>query len=328
LVKDVDKATAVVSDTVTYSVTLSNTDAITKTFLLTDALPGLSTYVPGSATGGLVHDLKGNRMTWTGDLGPTGAGIEMIESASPFGYVSLAGLGRMPFPLPPDKDDGAWLIDGLDFTYCGQHYTKTIWSINGTVEVGTDSASAASAANTRLPTADSINNLLAPWWTDLDLTSGGNWYLEPYTSGGQAWYVFEWEDVPRYGEPTSLATFQIWIGVGTDDIWFVYGPSGVTGVDGTVGAENADGTIGDTYYFDGTGTYPSFGVNLKVECRMSGAAPQAFSFQVQPVLPGTMILNEIEVSDGSTTHTAWAATEIQGDRPRRVYLPVIMRSSP
>jgi hypothetical protein len=98
--------------------------------------------------------------------------------------------------------------------------------------------------------------VLAPWWTDLNLGAGGNWYAATLAAGPDTYVVFEWENVPRFGDLSSTFTFQIWLQQGTDNIWFVYdGFSGDTS-DGTVGAENSDGTLGDTVYFDGVGTLP------------------------------------------------------------------------
>jgi hypothetical protein len=106
--------------------------------------------------------------------------------------------------------------------------------------------------------------LLAPWWTDLNLGAGGNWYLGALTDGVSTWDVFEWENAPRFGDAGSTFSFQIWLERGTDNIHFTFGPFvGDTG-DGTVGAENGDGTVGDTWYFDGTGTLPWGGGDLGV----------------------------------------------------------------
>ncbi|MCZ7671220.1 MAG: hypothetical protein M5U34_30830 [Chloroflexi bacterium] len=64
--------------------------------------------------------------------------------------------------------------------------------------------------------------MLAPFWTDLDPAAGGNLYAALLSlSSGDAWIVFEWEDVPAYDgdhapgcggecEPNAY-TFQVWI---------------------------------------------------------------------------------------------------------------------
>ena len=123
---------------------------------------------------------------------------------------------------------------------------------------------ASSATNQNLPDSAIPNNVLAPWWTDLNLGAGGNWYIGALSDGVSVWDIFEWENIPRFGDNSSTFSFQIWLEQGSDNIHFTYGGfSGNTG-DGTTGAENADGTVGDTEYFDGAGTLPWGGPDLQV----------------------------------------------------------------
>ena len=56
-----------------------------------------------------------------------------------FGYMPLASFGVTPMALPGDSDDGGWIISGFDIDYMGQNYTNGIWSVNGTLELGTTS---------------------------------------------------------------------------------------------------------------------------------------------------------------------------------------------
>ena len=162
------------------------------------------------------------------------------------------------------KDDGGFLISGLDIDYLGQNYTSAIWSVNGTLELGTASGVASSFQNQNLPDPALPNNVLSPWWTDLNLGAGGNWYLGALSDGVRVWNIFEWENIPRFGDNSSTFTFQIWLQRGTDKIWFIYDASSGDTLDGTTGAENEDGTAGDTTYFDGAGTLPWGGSDLKV----------------------------------------------------------------
>ena len=161
-------------------------------------------------------------------------------------------------------DDGGWLLNVPAFEYLNETYSSVIWSVNGTVEVGTASGLAASASNLALPNPSLPNNLLAPWWTDLDLSAGGNWYVAVLNAGPNQYTVYEWANVPRFGDGSSTFSFQIWVQNGTDNIWYAYGPWAGNTADGTVGAENGDGTVGDTVYFEGAGTLPWGGSGLQV----------------------------------------------------------------
>jgi uncharacterized repeat protein (TIGR01451 family) len=310
LIKEVDLAEVLPGDNLEYTITLNNLHPDETTFTVTDVIPDNSAYVAGSATGGLVYDPATDTLSWTGDLG--GRLLEVNEGVSPFGYFSLASLGVTPFPLPANADEGAWIVSGFDFFYLGDHYTQVIWSINGTVEAGTASLMAASWDNQELPDPTLPNNILAPWWTDLDLTDSGNWYLAVLSAGANTYYVFEWEDAPLwdgYANP-AIFTFQIWIQVGTDNIWFVYDDMDTALWPwGTVGAEDSAGILGMSYYYDGDGTAPSSATDLAVETVSS--PPAVFTFEVTATGErGDLIVNEVVADDGLLAEKAWVASKI------------------
>ena len=258
--KSCDPGTIEEGDATTCTITIENTVLGDANVSLTDRLPRQLRLVPGSVVGA---DQNGNGIAFSGTLGAAGAPVVDVAEdpfAVGFGYLSLADLGVSPFQLPGNADDGGWILTGaaINFNYLGQHYDSVIWSVNGTLELGDSSGTAASASNVQLPSTAIPNNLLAAWWTDLDLTNAGNWYVAVLTDGVNDWTVFEWENVPRFGDASSTATFQIWLQIGTDIIWYAYDTFVGNTSDGTVGAEDPSGTIGDTYYYGegGVGTLP------------------------------------------------------------------------
>jgi subtilisin family serine protease len=210
--------------------------------------------------------LGDHKLAWDGTL--FGAGLpvlDVVASSPPFGFFPLASLGVTPFGCPSNCDDGGFILNVPAFTYLGDTYSSVIWSVNGTVEVGTASGLATSFANQNFPNPSLPNNLLAPWWTDLNLGAGGNWYVGVLGAGPNQYTVYEWANVPRFGDAGSTFSFQIWVQNGpSGNIWFAYDVfSGDTG-DGTVGAENADGTVGESYYYDGAGSLPWGSSGLQV----------------------------------------------------------------
>lgn len=321
---DVDSLTKNVSSTavangeiVEYTIEVQNTSTAPATFNLVDPLPENATYVEGSVTGGLTYNqfADGSELlSWSGELGPSGIALtpDLV-----IGYLSLSSLGVPPFQLPSNCDDGGFLITGLDMVYLGQSYDNAIWSVNGTIEPGSASGLLASASNTSLPSPTPPNNLIAPWWTDLNLCDGGNWYLAGLTDGVNDFTVFEWENVPRFDDLDSRATFQIWILDGTDLVWFAYPENAFTGdtTDGTIGVENSDGTAGAQLYFDGDGTLPDGSADYVIDFFQSD--PAVLTYQV--VANGDL-LNEATLTGGPETVTAWAFTEVVNFTS---YLPVI-----
>jgi hypothetical protein len=165
------------------------------------------------------------------------------------------------------------------FTYGGESYTRLGVSSNGIVIVGgAASAADATPTNQNLPNATAPNNVLAPFWTDLNPAAAGGVRIGVLSDGADGWIIVDWTGVREFSL-NRTNSFQVWIGVDGDahpgqDISFTYGPIGGTG-DGsrlTVGAENRLGNRGENYYFDGTfnnvadgsGTIPSSGTQLVV----------------------------------------------------------------
>ena len=209
-----------------------------------------------------------------GASGEAQADINVTESPAPLGYWSLGSRSHpvQPFALPDDCDNGRLFLDVPEFGFNGNRYSSVIWSVNGTLELGTASGLASAAANVQLPDSTLPNNLLAPLWTDLNLCDGGNWYfvvqsIDVSDDRADDYLLFEWENVPLFGDPSAYS-FQVWIGIRTGYVYFTYGRIDSTSIAMTVGAENETGTDGHSYYYVGgvtpEGTPPAVGVDLKV----------------------------------------------------------------
>ncbi|NEZ02621.1 S8 family serine peptidase [Wenzhouxiangella sp. XN201] len=308
--KTVDVDTAEPGDTVNYTLTAAPFTA--GTYTLSDQLPEGVTYVADSATHGLVYDAGDRTLDWSGAL--TGADLR-LEAADPGAYLSLAGLGVTPFTVPSNCDDGGFFVDVPTFSYLGNAYSRVIFSVNGTVEVGDASSMAASFQNEELPNPDEPNNVLAPLWSDLSLCSGGNWYAASLNSG--EFIVFEWEAVPlsnfwvtEFPELASVHfTFQVWIETATGDIWFAYGDMNWGAWPfGTVAAENSTGELGESYFFDGEGTRPETDDTIDVVAQLD---QQMMSYQVtvdgDPL--GTMVNEVLLTNDGDVSIRAWSSFE-------------------
>jgi len=159
------------------------------------------------------------------------------------------------------------------FDYAGQTWSNLGVVSNGYVVVGGGTSADVLPVNTSLPDLSAPGNILAPFWTDLDLSTAGGLRIGTLTDGADTWIVVDWEKVPTFNEPSELNSFEVWIGLNTDahpgeDISFAYNPVG-NGDGGhlTVGAQDVSHTVGDTYYYNGTGTAPVHGTQLRVTTR-------------------------------------------------------------
>ena len=210
---DTDCSQALVPSRVrtTCLITVTNNSLLDTTIVLTDPVPERLLVTPGSVSGAT---LEGALVRFEGSLAGAVPALRLAGEPPLYGYVPLADFGVAPAPCPDNCDDGGFLVSGLDFVYQDIHYDQAIWSVDGTLELGTSSGVAASGANTPLPNPALPNNLLAPWWTDLDLSAGGHWYAGRLADGDRVYDVFEWRDVPRYKDKDSTATFQNLAGAG------------------------------------------------------------------------------------------------------------------
>jgi subtilisin family serine protease len=169
-----------------------------------------------------------------------------VPSVAPLGfegYFSLEGLG---VPGIPVGDEEVLNFDVPRFFYGGVPYTRIGVDTNGYVVVGGGSADDNECCDLPAgPSPDRPNNILAPFWTDLDGSSSDGLFVAELTDGADNWIVVEYQ--LNVVGTTDLRTFQVWIGVnGVEDISYSYLPADLpfadpNGQDFLVGAENVLG---------------------------------------------------------------------------------------
>jgi hypothetical protein len=174
---------------------------------------------------------------------------------SPAGYLPLDAFGTVPTPI---GDEQIVPFNVPAFTYGDRSYTKIGVDSNGYLVVG-DSGVADNKCCDLEPLGDPHrpNNVLAPFWTDLDGGGRPGVYVNVLTDGVSDWIVVEWR-VNAFGTNT-LKVFQTWIGTnGTEDVTFTYDPANLptapAGQDLLVGAENVEGAGTSTLAFNAVPT--------------------------------------------------------------------------
>jgi len=212
---------------------------------------------------------QGNGFRWSGTLTPALApSIDSITpGGSPAGYLPLSGFGITPIAGMGDETIVNFNVPA--FLYGSEVYTSIAVDSNGYVVVGGGTGEDNDCCSPQtFPDPTRPNNVLAPYWTDLNPATGGAVRAGTLTDGVTTWFIVDWEAVDTFGQPASASSFQIWIQLGaTEGAWFTYGALSAPSSDGlTVGAENRDGTSG---------------VNL-------GAAPTAVDYTIttSPPAPG------------------------------------------
>jgi len=162
------------------------------------------------------------------------------------GFLPLSLFGIAPTAI---GDEDLTTFNVPDFVYNGITYNSVTIDSNGYMFPGSDDSNENNncCSITPIPDPAKPNNVLAPFWTDLNGTGAAGLYVGTLTDGVDSWLVVEWS-VFDFGT-TTARHFQVWIGVnGTQDIVFAYDAGSITtlpsGQDMVVGAENVNGTGG------------------------------------------------------------------------------------
>lgn len=257
---------------------------------LTDNLPSKLQLVPGSVVGATPN---GNGVVFNGLL-PASAppDVSIAPGPSPAGgYLPLSLFG-IP-PVGGVTDDSITNFNVPAFQYAGETYTRVGFSSNGYVVVGGGTGADNTINNQNFPNPNAPNNVLAPFWTDLNPAAAGALRIGTLTDGSDTWIVLDWEAVREFSLP-RLNSFQIWIGVNSDanpaeDISYAYGTIQGNGDGGfmSTGAENKFGNRGQSYYYNGTGTLPSNGTQLRVTTVAGAVSTRVITFQAKGVNTGS-----------------------------------------
>lgn len=313
------------------TITASNTTNRDIGVLIRDSVPASLQVISDTVTGATLNAAT-NELTYASVIsGVLPATIEVISDTSGTlpGYLPLASLGIAPSSCSNLCDDVAITYIAPAFTYNGQTYDRVTMVTNGYLGIG--SGTDVRVINQSFPEPDLPNNVIAPYWTDLDLDGtdaddrgAGTWSAAYVTFAGDptVWFVGEWTNAARYNvDPAeSSHTFQVWIEGGGERIYMAYGPN--TGPEDslTVGAENEDGTVGDNYYVDtsrdgdpnGSGTLPVEGDLLQVLVTPEQQQSHTISFSATGTAPGTYVntarLNALTIR-GTVVATATVTVE-------------------
>jgi hypothetical protein len=169
----------------------------------------------------------------------------IAPGASVAGFIPLSAFGVTPIAI---GDEEIVNFGVPAFVYNGESYASIGVDSNGYIVVGGGTAEDNNCCNlVPIPNPARPNNVLAPFWTDLDGTGAPGILVATLTDGVDTWIVVEWQ-VNVFGT-TSNRHFQVWIGVnGVQDISFAYDPAALPadpgGQDFLVGVENENGSGG------------------------------------------------------------------------------------
>lgn len=152
----------------------------------------------------------------------------------------------------------------FSFSFYGNEYDDFYLNSNGTISFG---GHVEDTVNRRIPVFDSSNNLIAPFWDNLD--SGGVIYV----AGNENRIVIQFQDIKINGHPLDSITFQVVIQK-NGDIIFYYKNGFNSALDhATVGIENESGTDGLEIAFDTSYLHDSMAVRISTQPKWLSISP-------------------------------------------------------
>jgi hypothetical protein len=213
----------------------------------------------GNASGVSITNISASASTMTATLsisGPLtcGGGLYTMNPNAPYCYIPDANnliTAWVGGGIYPPEDEGYFDLSlvGFDFQFYRTPVTSVRISTNGYVTFGTYDTY---WDNLPIPNAALPNAIIAPFWTDLDLTGltpgrGVRWRF--YGTAPNRYLVIEWYQVPSYDYKSETYSFEIILYESTDRIKLQYldvdsGTPYDFGAYSTVGIENFDGTAG------------------------------------------------------------------------------------
>ena len=168
--------------------------------------------------------------------GPDAFGYTWIDSDEPGGpeyeWVEINFCG-IPIGSGDDSNEGPFEI-GFPFYFYGNEYNAIRVCTNGFLSF---TSTATSYTNQPIPSSGDPDAILAPFWTDLNPTNGGQMYYFPWGDK----FVVQWDGVPHYSNG-GPETFQVVL-YPDGDIVFNYKIVD-TGNAVSVGIENENGSDG------------------------------------------------------------------------------------
>jgi hypothetical protein len=237
-------------------------------------------------------------------LAGTRPGVPSVAPGTIAGeWISLPDAGITPDPI---GDEEIINYNVPQFVYNGVRYSSVGVDSNGYLIAGGGTADDNQCCDLPDQIGDPTkpNNILAPFWTDLDGTGTPGILATVRSDGTSDWIVIEWQ-VNVFGT-TSNRHFQVWIGLGDEqDITFAYDPAALPAAPGDqpflVGAENQVGDGGGlpagtlpTRDLRVTSTAPTPGGTASYTVKIRGVLPgdgKVTTSMTSPIVPGTTVVS-------------------------------------
>lgn len=196
-----------------------------------------------------------------GSGGPDAFGYHWLDSDEPggptFAWVDISGIGT---PLTLLDDDYAEVPLPFQFPFYGFNRPFVKICSNGYLTFGLDGTD---FSNDPIPTSLDPNDFIAPFWDDLNPSTGGT--IHYYHDVASNRFIVQYTAVPRYGDPASVMTFQVLL---SPDGTILYQYLDMTGElsSATIGIEDYNGAVGLQVVFNASYVHNNLAVLIQDGC--------------------------------------------------------------
>jgi hypothetical protein len=246
--------------------------------------------------------------------GPDAFGYRFEDSDQPggpgFDWVDIEPTG-VAVPLAGDDANSGPIRMGFDFPFYGTDFGFVFVSANGWLSFTSEKTSYSNPDS--LPNAGfSVpENLIAPFWDDLDLGDGGVAYLDDGTR-----FIVQYTGVDRFASSSEL-TFQV-ILYPSGKIVFQYLSMEGTLDSATVGMQNADRTIGLLVAYNESYVHDGLAVEFTPVAPWVSATPLAGIVPPGGIEEIRLMFDATDLGDGDYA----AELLIRSNDPARAEIPV------
>lgn len=266
---------------------------------------------------------QANVMTWVGRLALPDMYFTSAIGAMP---SLIDDLGATPRDCGSSCDETIKTLTLPMFKYRGQHYNKVKVSTNGMIIIG-DSEAEDLWQNLPLGVNDQLNNIVAPFWSDLDLLGsapadegGGSLAYSIINDGSDDWLAIEWNKAQLWGDTSgNTYTFSVWIRLGEkEQMLFSYINISTLPPSLTVGAENYNGTLAADYHYNGKGQ----NVNSDSLLTLNGspAGRVEIDYKVKAIAINTGEADSVTLDEDTNVTLDVLANDNSGDKLARARL--------
>ncbi|HKY33809.1 MAG TPA: S8 family serine peptidase [Candidatus Polarisedimenticolia bacterium] len=284
----------------THVVTLGNVGAGTLDFTI--PTPAVSTPAAVHPALPLEKDEPDPRQGILGAGGPDASGYRWADSDQPggpaFSWVEISGVGTPITSLDGDDEIANDIPIGFPFGFYDSTFSTVNVSTNGWLSFTNRTASGSiTYANQPLPTTGGPENIVAPFWDDLNFRGAVHAYY--HNDGGR--FIVQWNDVDRHPaeppDPDHL-TFQVILHPDGSIVYQYLTTNGLL-TSSTVGIQNGARNDGLTVAFNTTYLHDGLAVEFSRVPQWLTASPAAGRIGAGGSQPISVLLDAAGLEGGT-----------------------------